>query len=123
MRSMRHRISQVEPFTNKVLSKISCTLSTYLHGDYVLNTIQSKLPCTTTPHTCKQQCKAPKFSQSFSIIMKPFIDDNDHFWAKHEVYHFSLFKPFSILTQYLVSFNFSQDIYWQHRTASIVTQK
>lgn len=103
MRSMRHRILQVQPFTNKVLSKISCTLSTYLHGlRFKNNTI--KLPCTTTPHTCKQQCKAPKLSHSFSIIVKPFIHDNDHFWAKHKVQHFSLFKPFSILMQYLVSF-------------------
>lgn len=59
MKSMRHRILLVQPFTNKVLSKISCTLSTYLHGDYVLSTIQSnfhaQLPLIHVSNNAKHQ--------------------------------------------------------------------
>ena len=82
---MQKTILRVQPFTNKVLRKMSCTLSTYLHGDYVLSTIQSnfhaQLPLTHVSNNAKHQ----NFPQSFSIIMISFIDDNDHFWAKHVV--------------------------------------
>ena len=55
---MQKTILRVQPFTNKVLRKMSCTLS-YLHGDYVLSTIQSnfyaQLPLTHVSNNARHQ--------------------------------------------------------------------